>query len=106
TRRRSVVGIICWTRDAGCSSKTTNTQAEIMKSPSSAPSIRYSGQWVLSASSRGVVRGRGLMDIDCVSDADMLSDDDSNIRCSSVEHSILLCRAKDGYVSYDAVAAL
>src|SRR5215813_5439336 len=36
--------------DAGCSSTAVTTQAEIMNSASSADSIKYSGQRVLSAS--------------------------------------------------------
>ena len=36
--------------DSGCSSTVVTTQAEIMNSVSSADSIKYSGQWVLSAS--------------------------------------------------------
>src|SRR5258708_11575560 len=36
--------------DAGCSSTAVTTQAEIMNNASSADSIKYSAQWVLSAS--------------------------------------------------------
>src|SRR6266496_1834571 len=44
TRLRKGSGSACRTGESGCSSNATNKQAEIMKRPSSAPSIRYSGQ--------------------------------------------------------------
>src|SRR5215813_3650035 len=44
TRRKKAFGIACRTGDEGCSRSTTKRQAEIMNRPSSAASIRYSGQ--------------------------------------------------------------
>src|SRR6266852_1330914 len=43
------LGISLWTGEAGYSSKAVKTHAEIMKIPSSAPSIKYSGQCRASA---------------------------------------------------------
>src|SRR5438445_12396243 len=54
-RRTKGFGNACRTEEAGCSSKTTKRQAEIMKRASSAASIRYSGQCRLRESSMVIV---------------------------------------------------
>jgi hypothetical protein len=43
------LGISLRAGEAGYSSRAVKTQADIMKIPSSAPSIEYSGQWRASA---------------------------------------------------------
>src|SRR5512143_3672257 len=48
-RAMSESPIACATGDNGCANSTVMTAAEIMKRPSRAPSIRYSGQWLRSA---------------------------------------------------------
>src|SRR5882724_13090111 len=48
-------GISLRTGEAGCSIKAVKTHAEIMKIPSSAPSIKYSGQ--CCANARPALRG-------------------------------------------------
>src|SRR5437868_1763361 len=54
-RRTKGFGNACRTEEAGCSSKATKRQAEIMKRASSAASIRYSGQCRLRESSMVIV---------------------------------------------------
>src|SRR5436309_2802350 len=46
-RRRNGSGMDARTGEAGCSSRALKSTAETMNRPSSAPSIRYSGQWRL-----------------------------------------------------------
>src|SRR5438876_12393498 len=50
TRRNRGSPTLCRTGDAGCQRKTVNAQAESMKAPNSAASIRYSGQCLFSVS--------------------------------------------------------
>src|ERR1044072_8689705 len=50
TCRRVAFGIACCTGELGCCKRTPKEQAEIMKRPSPQVSIKYSGQWLLSAS--------------------------------------------------------
>ena len=51
--RRSGLGSKCGKGDKGCSRKTVKEQADTMNSPSSADSIRYSGQWASKARTPG-----------------------------------------------------
>src|SRR5262249_12361950 len=68
-RRRKSLGSAWRTGEAGCSSTTVNAQAETMKRASSEASIRYSGQWLRSASHMTATRLNFSELIDVVSDA-------------------------------------
>src|SRR5438045_3182392 len=54
-RRIVESGIIVWTGEVGYSRSAVNRQAEIMKTPSSAPSMKYSGKWSSRSASQLVV---------------------------------------------------
>src|SRR5213080_4631650 len=55
-RRTAALGIVPYAGEPGKKSSDANSDAEIMKPPSSAASMRYSGQWRRSASAMAVTR--------------------------------------------------
>src|SRR5262249_26786667 len=101
-RRRKSLGSPWRTGEAGCSSTTVKTQAETMKSASSDASIKYSGQWLRSASHMTATRLNSFALIDVVSDASRSAISRDRIRPQPESDTQSAAKACSGRFSIDA----